>query len=189
MSKSYSKIRHIQESNSRLEKRFLKETMEFDIQGQATDDFLNLAQEESSSLGAPANFNVSDYVDTDNPVCTPQTGDANNDSILDKVATWASSQTDVNVLRNEAKKLISFMKKPMAEQVTAAATATGLVIGGSITIGPAVLGVIAGLVLVILITNIIRLVAASSNRKYRGGKCASYHRHGRTNNPERVLSW
>ena len=32
MSKSYSKIRHIQESNSRLEKRFLNETMEFDIQ-------------------------------------------------------------------------------------------------------------------------------------------------------------
>ena len=131
-------------------------------------------------------------MDTDNPVCTPQTGNPKYDEILEKVSKWASSQTNVDVLRTEVKNLIAKMKsipnKPVAEQVAATTAATGLVIGGTITISPIILGVIAVLILVILVTSIARLVSGSRT-KYRGGKCASYHRRGRTNNPESVLRW
>jgi hypothetical protein len=191
MNRSFSKIRHIQEANQRLEKRILSETMEFDVQGQQSNDLTGVFQNEMGNLGY-SNVKLEDYVDTDNPVCVPQTDNPEYNSILEKVANWATSQTDVNVLRNEVKNLIAKMKsitnKPVAEQVGATAAATGLVIGGSITISPVILGVIGVLILVILVASIARLVSGS-HTKYRGGKCASYHRHGRTNNPESVLRW
>jgi hypothetical protein len=191
MNRSFSKIRHIQEANQSLEKRMLNETMEFDVQGQQSNDLVNSFQNEMNNLGY-SNVKLGDYVDTDNPVCTPQTENPEYNSILEKVANWAASQTNVEVLRTEVKNLITKMKsltnKPVAEQVAATAAATGLVLGGTITISPVILGVIGVLLLVILVANIARL-SSGSRTKYRGGKCASYHRHGRTNNPESVLRW
>jgi hypothetical protein len=191
MNRSFSKIRHIQEVNQRLEKRMLNETMEFDVQGQQSNDLTSSFQNEMNNLGY-SNVKLADYVDTNNPVCTPQTENPEYNSILEKVANWAASQTNVDVLRTEVKNLIAKMKsltnKPVAEQVAATAAATGLVIGGTITISPVILGVIGVLILVILVANIARLVSGSRT-KYRGGKCASYHRHGRTNDPNSVLRW
>jgi hypothetical protein len=191
MNRSFSKIRHIQEANQKLEKRILSETMEFDVQGQQSNDLDDAFKNEMGNLGY-SNVKLADYVDTDNPVCTPQTDNPEHNSILEKVANWASSQTDVNVLKNEVKNLIAKMKsitnKPVAEQVGATAASTGLVIGGSITISPVILGVIGVLILVILVASIARLVSGSRT-KYRGGKCSSYHRRGRTNDPGSVLRW
>ena len=204
MSKSYSKIRHIQESNSRLEKRFLNERTDIDEQGQTTDNFLKSAQQELNNLGF-ADVKIEDYVDKDNPVCTPQTDNQVYNTILEKVANWALSQKDVNVLRNEVEKLIAFIKNPepqsnapVAEQASAALTTTGLLIGGTITISPVILGIIGVLVLVILVVNIVRLFPENGNRGYKKGKCYRYHKSGflvklgikkpNTNIPNRVLS-
>ena len=100
MNRSYSKIRHIQEANQRLEKRMLNETMEFDVQGQQSNDLVNSFQNEMNSLGY-SNIKLTDYVDTDNPTCTPQTENTEYNSILEKISKWASSQTNVDVLRTE----------------------------------------------------------------------------------------
>ena len=134
MNRSFSKIRHIQEANQRLEKRILKETMEFDVQGQQSNDLVSSFQNEMNNLGY-SNIKLSDYVDTDNPVCTPQTENPEYNSNLEKVSKWASSQTNVDVLRTEAKNLIdkmrSITKKPVAEQVAATAAATASSGGGN----------------------------------------------------------
>ena len=203
MSKSYSKIRHIQESNSRLEKRFLNETTDFDIKGQQTDDLLDNAQRELDSLGY-SNIKFDDYVIDDENVCIPETNNQKYNSILDKVAEWSKSQTDINVLRTKAKELVSLLKKPVSEQVEASQTNDGLKISGTLVVPPLVLGIIGASILIILVCDIVRLLTGGGGQRSSGGKrssgggrrhripngtpgrsCKKSHRFGKTNNPHR----
>ena len=201
MRKSYSKIRHIAESNLRLENRFINETTEFDIQGQSSDDLLDDAQNELNSLGYPT-IKFDDYVIDDANVCIPDTTNPQHNSILDKVAEWSKSQTDINVLRSKAKELVSFLKKPVSEQASEL-KADGLKLGDNFVIPPLVLGIIGVSILIILVSDIVRLFSGGkssgygSSRRSSGGRrhriynatpgrsCRRSHRFGRTNNPHR----
>lgn len=142
MNSSFSKKRHIQEVNQKLENRLLinEET-----------NSVNLASNMLSDVGV----DPSQVVDADNPMCVPQTGDVEQDGILTKVWDWAHDPANFGNLKSklsEIKAAVSKAKQPkqeMEEQV-----GVGVVIG-TVTLGPSVLIAIGALILVIIVVAIV----------------------------------
>ena len=191
MNRSFSKIRHIQEANKSLEQKYiLKETMEFDVQGQQVDNMMTQAQTELNNLGM-SNIKLSDYIDEKNPVCIIQTGNQEQDSFITKVSDWAMTQTP-EVIKKAITDLIGYIKKqqqtkPVSEQVAALAMAP--IVIGTITIPGGVLVAIAGILVITLVVDLVRAMSGGRQRQpsRRRTSCAKYHSRGGTNNPEKIL--
>ena len=152
MNRSYSKIRHIQESNKRLENRLLL--------SESTD--LEIASSMISDAGL--NLNPDEIVDADVETCVqPETGDPEKDGILNKVWNWAHSNnttlSDLKSVFNQIKTAIRNSKdKTTNEQV-----ATPIIIAG-ITLNPIILVGIGALILIIIISAIIE----KNSRSFKG---------------------
>lgn len=104
-------------------------------------------------LGGDISIPVEDYVDSEDPLCTlPQTGNPEEDNILNKVWEWAQQQS-VETLRDmkkTIKKTISNLKKEeVNEQVTP------VLVIGTVAISATTLIVIGWIVLVIIVLAII----------------------------------
>lgn len=188
MNGSFSKIRHIQEVNKSLEQKYmLKETMEFDVQGQQVDNMMTQAQTELNNLGM-SNIKLSDYIDEKNPVCIIQTGNQEQDSFITKVSDWAMTQTP-EVIKKAITDLIGYIKKqqtkPVSEQLAAMAMAP--IVIGTITIPGGVLVAIAGILVITLVVDLVRAMSGGRQRQPRRTSCAKYHSRGGLNNPNKIL--
>jgi hypothetical protein len=152
MNRSYSKVRHIQESNKRLENRLLlSESSDIEIASSMISD-------------AGLNLNPDEIVDADVETCVqPETGDPEKDGILNKVWNWAHSNnttlSDLKSVFNQIKTAIRNSKdKTTNEQV-----ATPLIIAG-ISINPLILLGVGALILIIIVSAIIK----KNSRSFKG---------------------
>jgi hypothetical protein len=152
MNRSYSKIRHIQELNKKIEnKLLLKESSDLEIASDMLSD-------------ADVNIDPNEIVDADVDTCVqPETGDPKKDGILNKVWNWAhdpkTSISDLKSVFTQVKNAIRDAKtKKVDEQV-----ATPLIIAG-ISINPLILLGVGALILIIIVSAIIK----KNSRSFKG---------------------
>jgi hypothetical protein len=152
MNRSYSKIRHIQELNKKIEnKLLLKESSDLEIASDMLSD-------------ADINIDPNEIVDADVDTCVqPETGDPKKDGLLNKVWNWAhDSKTSISDLKSvftQVKNAIRDAKtKKVDEQV-----ATPLIIAG-ISINPLILLGVGALILIIIVSAIIK----KNSRSFKG---------------------
>jgi hypothetical protein len=154
MNRSYSKIRHIQELNKKIEnKLLLKESSDLEIASDMLSD-------------ADVNINPNEIVDADVDTCVqPETGDPKKDGILNKVWNWAhdpkTSISDLKSVFTQVKNAIRDEKtktkgQSMTEQVGVAAIIAG--------VNPLILVGIGSLILIIIISAIIK----KNSRSFKG---------------------
>ena len=144
MNRSYSKIRHIEESNKRLENRLLlSESSDIEIASSMISD-------------AGLNLNPDEIVDADVETCVqPETGDPEKDGILNKVWNWAHSN---NTTLSELKSVFNQIKTAIRnskDKTTNEQVATPIIIAG-ITLNPIMLVGIGALILIIIISAIVK---------------------------------
>ena len=110
MNRSYSKIRHIQEANIRLEKRLLKED---------ESQVLDVINNELSTVGEePVSTEDIEFALNDCPLETPPTADEKQKTMLQKIKEQIDGLTsakDVNDLIKNVKSI--FKRKTQSEQV------------------------------------------------------------------------
>ena len=152
MNRSYSKIRHIQELNKKIEnKLLLKESSDLEMASDMLSD-------------ADVNIDPNEIVDADVDTCVqPETGDPKKDGILNKVWNWAHDQktsiSDLKSVFTQVKNAIRDAKtKKVDEQV-----ATPLIIAG-ISINPLILLGVGALILIIIVSAIIK----KNSRSFKG---------------------
>jgi len=152
MNRSYSKIRHIQELNKKIEnKLLLKESSDLEMASDMLSD-------------ADVNIDPNEIVDADVDTCVqPETGDPKKDGILNKVWNWAhdpkTSISDLKSVFTQVKNAIRDAKtKKVDEQV-----ATPLIIAG-ISINPLILLGVGALILIIIVSAIIK----KNSRSFKG---------------------
>jgi hypothetical protein len=164
MNTSYSKIRHIQELNKKIEnKLLLKESSDLEMASDMLSD-------------ADVNIDPNEIVDADVDTCVqPETGDPKKDGILNKVWNWAynpkTSISDLKSIFTQVKNEIRDAKtKKVDEQV-----ATPLIIAG-ISINPLILLGVGALILIIIVSAIIK----KNSRSFKGcrNKRRLIKRHG-----------
>ncbi len=154
MNTSYSKIRHIQELNKKIEnKLLLKESSDLEIASDMLSD-------------ADVNIDPNEIVDADVETCVqPETGDPQKDVILNKVWDLAhapeTSISDLKSMFNQVKTAILDAKtktknQSMTEQVGVAAIIAG--------VNPLILVGIGSLILIIIISAIIK----KNSRSFKG---------------------
>jgi len=152
MNRSYSKIRHIQGLNKKIEnKLLLKESSDLEMASDMLSD-------------ADVNIDPNEIVDADVDTCVqPETGDPKKDGILNKVWNWAhdpkTSISDLKSVFTQVKNAIRDAKtKKVDEQV-----ATPLIIAG-ISINPLILLGVGALILIIIVSAIIK----KNSRSFKG---------------------
>ena len=152
MNRSYSKIRHIQELNKKIENKFLlKESSDLEMASDMLSD-------------ADVNIDPNEIVDADVDTCVqPETGDPKKDGILNKIWNWAhdpkTSISDLKSVFTQVKNAIRDAKtKKVDEQV-----ATPLIIAG-ISINPLILLGVGALILIIIVSAIIK----KNSRSFKG---------------------
>lgn len=151
MNRSYSKIRHIQEANKRLENRLLiKEE----------DDLENSLGIASSMISkAKLNIDPNELVDADVETCAqPETGDPKENDMLYKISEWAySPETSIEEIDSKFNEVLAAIESEnsksaplaMAEQV-----ATPIVIAGLTLSPPILIGIGAAILLILIIAKI-----------------------------------
>lgn len=152
MNRSYSKLRHIQELNKKIENRLLvKESSDLEMVSDMLSD-------------TDVNIDSNEVVDADVDTCVqPETGDPKKDGILNKVWNWAhdpkTSISDLKSVLTQVKNAIRDSKtKKVDEQVT-----TPLIIAG-ISINPLILVGVGALILIIIVSAIIK----KNSRSFKG---------------------
>ena len=104
-------------------------------------------------LGDDVPLTVEDYVDSEDPLCTlPQTGDPEEDNILNKVWEW-SQQQSVETLRDMKKTIKKTISKVKKEEVNE--QVTPVIVIGTVAISATTLIIIGWIVLVIIVLSII----------------------------------
>lgn len=148
MNRSYSKIRHIQESNQRLEKRLLKED---------ESQIINTVNNELASVGEePVSSEDIHFALNDCPVETPPNLDNKQETILQQVKGEINKLTSVGEVKNLIKKIKSiFKRKTQSEQAE-------IVTIGSMAIPVVFIQVLAGIILIMLVVKLIKLIGGNT---------------------------
>lgn len=156
MNRSYSKIRHIQEANKKLENRLLiTESTDLEIASDMLSD-------------ADLNVDPNEIVDADIDTCVqPETGEPEKDGILNKIWNWAHSEgtsiSDLKSVFSEVKNAIRDAKTKNNSQSMTEQVAAPLIIAG-VTVSPLILLGIGALILIIIISAIIK----KNSRSFKG---------------------
>ena len=150
MNRSYSKIRHIQEANQRLEKRLLKED---------ESQIIDTVNNELSSVGEePVSSEDIHFALNDCPLETPPNMDKKQETILQQVKGEINKLTSVSEVKNLIKKIKSiFKRKTQSEQME-------IVTIGSMAIPVVFIQVFAGIVILMLIIKLIKLISGGGTR-------------------------
>ena len=144
MNRSYSKIRHIQESNNRLEKRLLKED---------ESQMIGMVNNELSSVGEePVSPEDVEFALNDCPLETPPNMDEKHETVLQQVKGEIDKITSVGTVKDLIKKIkLIFKRKSQNEQ------AEVLTIG-SMAIPMVFVQVLAGIIIVMLVIKLVKLI-------------------------------
>ena len=144
MNRSYSKIRHIQESNQRLEKRLLKED---------ESQMIGMVNNELSSVGEePVSPEDVEFALNDCPLETPPNVDEKHETILQQVKGEIDKLTSVSDVKNLIKKIKSiFNKKTQSEQAE-------VITIGAMSIPIIFIQVLAGIIIIMLVIKLIKLI-------------------------------
>jgi hypothetical protein len=148
MNRSYSKIRHIQEANQRLERRILKED---------ESQIINTVNNELASVGEePVSSEDIHFALNDCPVETPPNLDNKQETILQQVKGEINKLTSVGEVKNLIKKIKSiFKRKTQSEQAE-------IVTIGSMAIPVVFIQVLAGIILIMLVVKLIKLIGGNT---------------------------
>ena len=148
MNTSYSKIRHIQEANQRLEKRLLKED---------ESQIIDTVNNELSSVGEePVSSEDIHFALNDCPLETPPNMDKKQETILQQVKGEINKLTSVSEVKNLIKKIKSiFKRKTQSEQME-------IVTIGSMAIPVVFIQVFAGIVILMLVVKLIKLIGGNT---------------------------
>ena len=146
MNRSYSKIRHIQESNQRLEKRLLKED---------ESQMIGMVNNELSSVGEePVSPEDVEFALNDCPVETPPNIDVKQETVLQQAKNEIDKMTSIGQVKDTIKKIKS-ISKSQNEQAQA------LVIG-ALSIPIVYVHVLFGVLIVMLIIKLIKLIGGNT---------------------------
>jgi hypothetical protein len=148
MNRSYSKIRHIQESNSRLEKRLLKED---------ESQMIGMVNNELSSVGEePVSPEDVEFALNDCPLETPPNVDEEKKTMLQKIKGEIDKLTSVKDVKELIKRIKSiFKRKTQSEQLE-------IVTVGSMAIPVVFIQVFAGILILMLIVKLIKLIGGNT---------------------------
>jgi hypothetical protein len=148
MNRSYSKIRHIQEANQRLEKRLLKED---------ESQIIDTVNNELSSVGEePVSSEDIHFALNDCPLETPPNMDKKQETILQQVKGEINKLTSVSEVKNLIKKIKSiFKRKTQSEQAE-------VITIGAMSIPIIFIQVLAGIIIVMLIIKLIKLIGGNT---------------------------
>ena len=148
MNRSYSKIRHIQEANQRLERRILKED---------ESQIINTVNNELASVGEePISSEDIHFALNDCPLETPPNMDKKQETILQQVKGEINKLTSVGEVKNLIKKIKSiFKRKTQSEQ-------SEIVTIGSMAIPVVFIQVLAGIILIMLVVKLIKLIGGNT---------------------------
>ena len=148
MNRSYSKIRHIQESNQRLEKRLLKED---------ESQMIGMVNNELSSVGEePVSPEDVEFALNDCPLETPPNVDEEKKTMLQKIKGEIDKLTSVKDVKELIKRIKSiFKRKTQSEQLE-------IVTVGSMAIPVVFIQVFAGILILMLIVKLIKLIGGNT---------------------------
>ena len=151
MNRSYSKIRHIQESNSRLEKRLLKED---------ESQMIGMVNNELSSVGEePVSPEDVEFALNDCPLETPPNMDEKHETVLQQVKGEIDKLTSISDVKNLIKKIKSiFNRKTQSEQAE-------VITIGAMSIPIIFIQVLAGIIIVMLIIKLIKLIGGNTRTR------------------------
>jgi hypothetical protein len=148
MNTSYSKIRHIQEANQRLEKRLLNED-EAQMIGMVNDELSSVGEE-------PVSTEDIEFALNDCPVETPPNIDSKQETVLQQAKNEIDKMTSIGQVKDTIKKIKS-ISKSQNEQAQA------LVIG-ALSIPIVYIHVLFGVLIVMLIIKLIKLISGGGTR-------------------------
>jgi hypothetical protein len=148
MNTSYSKIRHIQEANQRLEKRLLKED---------ESQIIDTVNDELSSVGEePVSSEDIHFALNDCPLETPPNMDKKHETILQQVKGEINKLTSVGEVKNLIKKIKSiFKRKTQSEQAE-------IITIGSMAIPVVFAQALAGIIILMLVVKLIKLIGGNT---------------------------
>ena len=148
MNRSYSKIRHIQEVNQRLEKRLLKED---------ESQIIDTVNNELSSVGEePVSSEDVHFALNDCPLETPPNVDEEKKAMLQKIKGEIDKLTSVKDVKELIKRIKSiFKRKTQSEQLE-------IVTVGSMAIPVVFIQVFAGILILMLIVKLIKLIGGNT---------------------------
>ena len=148
MNRSYSKIRHIQEVNQRLEKRLLKED---------ESQIIDTVNNELSSVGEePVSSEDVHFALNDCPLETPPNVDEEKKTMLQKIKGEIDKLTSVKDVKELIKRIKSiFKRKTQSEQLE-------IVTVGSMAIPVVFIQVFAGILILMLIVKLIKLIGGNT---------------------------
>jgi uncharacterized membrane protein len=149
MNRSYSKIRHIQEANIRLEKRLLKED---------ESQVLDVINNELSTIGEePVSTEDIEFALNDCPLETPPTADEKQKTMLQKIKEQIDGLTSAKDVKELIKKVKSiFKRKTQSEQVGEIVTI------GAMAIPVVFIQVFAGIIILMLVVKLIKLIGGNT---------------------------
>jgi len=148
MNRSYSKIRHIQESNQRLEKRLLKED---------ESQMIGMVNNELSSVGEePVSPEDVEFALNDCPLETPPNIDEKQQTVLQQVKGEINKLTSIGDVKNLIKKIKSiFKRKTQSEQAE-------IITIGSMAVPIVFIQVLAGIIIIMLVIKLIKLIGGDT---------------------------
>jgi hypothetical protein len=148
MNRSYSKIRHIQESNQRLEKRLLKED---------ESQMIGMVNNELSSVGEePVSPEDVEFALNDCPLETPPNIDEKQQTVLQQVKGEIDKLTSIGDVKNLIKKIKSiFKRKTQSEQAE-------IITIGSMAVPIVFIQVLAGIIIIMLVIKLIKLIGGDT---------------------------
>jgi hypothetical protein len=148
MNRSYSKIRHIQEANQRLEKRLLKEE-ESQMIDNVNDELASVGEE-------PVSLEDVQFALNDCPLETPPNVDGEKKTMLQNIKGEIDKLTSVEDIKGLIQKIKSiFKRKTQSEQME-------IVTVGSMAIPVVFIQVFAGIIILMLIVKLIKLIGGNT---------------------------
>ena len=148
MNRSYSKIRHIQESNNRLEKRLLKED---------ESQMIGMVNNELSSVGEePVSPEDVEFALNDCPLETPPNVDEKHETILQQVKGEIDKLTSISDVKNLIKKIKTIFKRKTQNEQAEVITI------GAMSIPIIFIQVLAGIIIIMLVIKLIKLIGGNT---------------------------
>lgn len=148
MNRSFSKIRHIQEANRRLEKRLLKED-EFQIVDTVNDELSQVGEE-------PVSTEDIHFALNDCPIETPPNAKDEDKTMLQKIKAEIDKITSIKEVKGFIQKIKSIFKnKTQREQME-------IVTLGSMAIPVVFIQVFAGIIILMLVVKLIKLIGGNT---------------------------
>lgn len=149
MNRSFSKIRHIQEANRRLEKRLLKED-EAQIVDTVNDELSQVGEE-------PVSTEDIHFALNDCPIETPENAKPQDKTMLQKIKAEIDKITSVKEVKGFIQKIKSiFRNRTQREQVGEIVTI------GSMAIPVVFIQVFAGIIILMLVVKLIKLIGGNT---------------------------